>query len=922
MFSRFKTPIVVMIVFSVIQLQLFFCFTSNASKNNNGVSRYFDRTKEFPNYFLPINWRQSAPETVPADVIAQKRRLVEQALASLFERIMMPIEENGSIHLVRIFPYLANAAKALDPKANIMPQGGVIRAALSYIYRQLYDGENAIPLTTAEETLARIIDDKTEIRYSKILGVGSDVDIGVTSSVSEKIAEVLKRILNSADKRIGGIAVNSNVGLGARRAVLPMADIKDYNQQLSKATNQGGVTLDHLAYDLSTGKILEPETNKDIITKFLKGEVQYVGPSSLNTTNDRVSTVFRALRPLHEFPFIAYTDDRILRKELTNLIASVKSGEMPDERATRQLTRSARNAFPGGASNRLYRGEPNSIEEMFLNLSNLVAVKKTDFIPEYVDRFSLAKRTDQKAELNGLPKRLLMDKEEFITQHTDKGVIFHGTPNLEAGIGILRDNLYTSTDEHGKAEFGRGGYAAQEKSYASARTTNGGLVFELKISASPYLNILDWNQVKDDPFIRGAKKIADEQGRDLFEYLAREHGIDIIVNHFVLLQNVAAVQLPSEEVILEKTASELAESIKRINGSAVDQSLGTAINKLREICRYHELQEYRVSLGYLATKDPEIETRETAIVPVIANKLRTVNLAEKEGMEALSFLSDSGRYDLQSLVGVERMKLLMSEFIKRDFYNSVGATHVYDSYGLTQALKVAHKNLPSDEWLNYFMSVIGSHAKIEHISLEATELLTSLLDGILKSHPEKSSELMEQCLAGMYRTHHIWPPAASEPLWRYIFAYLKTSPAVSTKSREIISILAQDNFNSALTTNNRARLHESVEKLKISMEYARIHEIYEDNLYMLIREYNGHASNLRDHLYLISPSDKVKINAKMKELEILASWIVDEAAKTPGMTEKNLTKYKKLSFPFPVPNAPEHWSSSKLNCVENLLHHH
>lgn len=55
------------------------------------ADRTFNPSAEFPNLFLPKEYRDLPPDRVPAEVVRQARADMEAALQSLFKRLVVPV---------------------------------------------------------------------------------------------------------------------------------------------------------------------------------------------------------------------------------------------------------------------------------------------------------------------------------------------------------------------------------------------------------------------------------------------------------------------------------------------------------------------------------------------------------------------------------------------------------------------------------------------------------------------------------------------------------------------------------------------------------------------------------------------------------------------------------------------------------------
>jgi hypothetical protein len=113
--------------------------------------------------------------------------------------------------------------------------------------------------------------------------------------------------------------------------------------------------------------------------------------------------------------------------------------------------------------------------------------------------------------------------------------------------------MWLSKKGQGRASYGRAVYTGDIAVAADYRDIDGesGVITALPITADfEGLNILNWDEVKDSPFMQKLQKRAEKEKREIFDILAKEHGIDIILrrhrngNKLVMLQNSDAIRPP------------------------------------------------------------------------------------------------------------------------------------------------------------------------------------------------------------------------------------------------------------------------------------------------------------------------------------------------------------------------------------------
>ena len=135
-----------------------------------------------------------------------------------------------------------------------------------------------------------------------------------------------------------------------------------------------------------------------------------------------------------------------------------------------------------------------------------------------------------------------MPIKDFVVKHTDGGVLYHGTPSFDAAVSILRQGLWisdSSTSRNRTSAFGRGAYTSPRPEIAKGYANSSGVTLNLTLKQDERINILDWEAVKGSAWIKALEKKTGLQGTDLFPVLAKEHGVDIIINGHIMIQNSA-----------------------------------------------------------------------------------------------------------------------------------------------------------------------------------------------------------------------------------------------------------------------------------------------------------------------------------------------------------------------------------------------
>lgn len=559
-------------------------------------SGLFDLSHEFPNFFLPAQYRGLPRNEVPPAVIQHSRELLEAALNSIFNRLTVPIFKDGQYVSVPYFEYLHTEIHKIDPTAEIAPSGGVVRSAISFIYAELYRELEKNPAANPEEVLKQLAQATEALPAHRIRGVGSDFDTLLMRFDPLKLTalkDLATRLTNSAETAAG----MTNSRHAGKRAFFTIADFKVYAEQISRSTGQGGSDVDFLAFDVIRGKMIQPPAVEDapdysvIWDNLICGRYRYLPP--VDSIEDAAKQTVRGFRPLLELPFIQLEDEAQLRAEIKSTKLSPKAIE--------QFAKMVRNARFAGAHNRIYRSKEGTLDHDILNLvlSYSRARHENPLIPEFVDELPLGRAST-------IPTELLVPMNDFIAKHTDHGVLYHGTKDIASGLAIMRKGLFISggANEQGTAARGRGGYSTPNIATARSFAGGQGMVFHLKVKKDFATRVLDWSTAQSHPWIQEIQRANPR--RDLFEALARDHGIDIIVNGHVLVQNTRALEMNTDlDMILQSLADAIGESEYR-SGLTLDRD----INAVQE---FAGLAAYQAALGGTAIRWPDISKMATAL---------------------------------------------------------------------------------------------------------------------------------------------------------------------------------------------------------------------------------------------------------------------------------------------------------------------
>ncbi|CAO5680067.1 MAG: hypothetical protein HEEMFOPI_01621 [Holosporales bacterium] len=472
----------------------------------------------FPNYFKLLNQNEAL-------------NLINQAIGSVLSRLKVPYVVDGRAQNEQFFKELNDRIQEKAPGAKVYIAGGMVRSILGYIYKKIHnEATNRGGVMTRERVLAvmeRIImgqsrkdplpfQDEKDLTPLDALGIGSDYDILIDfSNIKDgnisQAKHAAETFMNSLESHYGLRDDQSPL----KRAVVPVADVKDYHEQIKRASQQGGSSLDWLAYPIIRGEIRQPENHPDIMTKFINGELQYLNAQNGMPAKDKQT--IRGLRALLEIPFLRFDEPskKIVIDELKN-ISSLSTD------AQEQIKKMLRNARLANANNR-FQSPCMGDDDLISVIQNILQEKIPTYLPDQRTKL------DQDALPSDMPP--LMPVGDFIKDYTDHGVLYHGTKDLMNLLAILRNGFYISKNGQGIAVQGSGVYTTKKKSTAEGYAT-GGIVLPLTVRTDLDLRILN----KDD------KKIQEEWRAMDNETLAKTYGIDIIIDKHVILQNARVIK--------------------------------------------------------------------------------------------------------------------------------------------------------------------------------------------------------------------------------------------------------------------------------------------------------------------------------------------------------------------------------------------
>ncbi|MCB0362553.1 MAG: hypothetical protein KDD35_07520, partial [Bdellovibrionales bacterium] len=469
----------------------------------------FDLEREFPNYFLPENYSELTTERQKLS-LKRARLLLEKALFHLFSRMTIPIAlpKTGSIVSVRYFSYLNRESdKITGNQGRIVPSGGVVRTAISYIYNEMYllkEKDPSVPDVELLEELASgaltyqgmpITSDDIPAFY--VRGLGSDVDtlsFRIPIDKQAAVSQMVSDITNSLEK-FSQIEAGRSALL---RTLFSVADIKDLEQQMGRSIRSGGASIDWVAFDPIEGVFLEPDGARYVIDEMLQGYYRYIKGSEA-PENPFKQTV-RGFRALLEMPWMTISDSSILSAELSDLEGLIIKRHGIPLHVREQFDKMVRNSRQNAAHNRIWRGAPGSIEAKLRGfLQTIRQSLEITLLPEFTGQVPLDSKSPLKEDF---PKSFLVPTSSLEKYKVSENLIYHGTPNQENALAILRGGLFLSGGSNVGTSyvFGRGAYSSPSAKIAYNYAGSEGIAFPLRIRSAA--RILDWGRAQEAPFFK------------------------------------------------------------------------------------------------------------------------------------------------------------------------------------------------------------------------------------------------------------------------------------------------------------------------------------------------------------------------------------------------------------------------------------
>ena len=579
----------------------------------------FNQQLEFPNYYLPKQYRNLPSEKIPSEILTHLQNLVEQAYSAVADRVTLNVVNEGKIENRRVFQFLDQTLAHHGVPLEINPSGGLVRGIDAYVYDLLKTHQAEDP----EVVLESIIHDAKPISIFDIKGLGSDFDVlyqnthHLTEEAVKKGVGIIEHSLNSVESHLG-LRESTNAD---KKIFVTVGDVKEYGEQLTRAGQQGGSVMDLLAIDRKNKKILTPNwIRKDAgngVEDIVTGKLVYLDPVNHEVIEDAAKQTLRGVRGLTELPWRVLTPDSELR--LKQNLESISDGTVSfTKKAAEQAKKTFKNARYAGNHNRFHRSLAGSVEE----LTQQVLRQHDIRIPYYSAGEPLELRLS--SEMAGFPQHLLMNARQ-IEQHSLR-TLYHGT-SMESAAYITRGSFLKSINSDaatnfGTAVLGDGTYFAFERAssefYANHRGSATGEVpgvFEAHSRNDPKLRVFDLDDPKvfEDPFIQ--KRLKAHQGdlRNLINELTKEFPIDQIkVNNYLLLQN-------SQAILLEDPIRNLL--LIRLQG--IEDLSHRGLATLKNIKTYQEYVSYGAAVSLKVNEKAVLSSRNFS--QALENSLRVVS---------------------------------------------------------------------------------------------------------------------------------------------------------------------------------------------------------------------------------------------------------------------------------------------------------
>lgn len=536
----------------------------------------FDQNNEFPALFRQV---VTALREQDKSALGREKsyteviKLIQRNLYKILQRTQIPYVDEAETPEIQQDLFFEKLTAKLQAKVAKWEQdnncvgkhklkvflgGGVVRALLGYLYKELLQETRKLSAQPIAENydykpfaifmhesmqepeyhLRRLsmLRDTEKLYKEFVLGVGSDLDLYIELEPQNTVLEeILKHtatdFINSVETKMGLRDLHG----AEKHTFLPIADVKVRGKQLKYSYEQGGASIDWLSLELTTPNEGElalrgPEFIQDfnIMYDFIDGCYRYI--QGIEPAEQK--QIIRGLRALLEIPFLSINDVDVIQNQLDTLDMKNLSPE-----AKQQIDKLIRNAYISGANNRAYR-EKGLLSKLAQN----------HLIPIFAINAPITANRIVTGKYSNLVDGLLIPYAHFLNQYcdneNDEYRLYHGTPENINLLYILRGGFVASvgTMQHvqGRAGFGTGVYTSK-KSTAKVYGRDGVL---LRLNMIPNSNTRVFNL---DAFMRNPENVS------LLQNEAKVKGYDDLSDLLRICYNVDAIVAGGDEVVVMNT---------------------------------------------------------------------------------------------------------------------------------------------------------------------------------------------------------------------------------------------------------------------------------------------------------------------------------------------------------------------------------
>lgn len=525
----------------------------------------------------------SFPNIFCAETEKEKKEMI-QKLETIFCHIVRNLKipfvnpQTKHVHLLGLFETIDQIVQKHDPESRVYLAGGSIRSVFSYICKEIYKAHEQTGIS-CEELLDRLSrgafkvgdeDADGAILGISVLGVESDIDIYIQCAnpqLQMEIVEEVKTLIDQSAHRFKH---------PLKSAVFPSADVQDYETQLQRSSSCGGSPLDWLAFPLterSGNSFVVPRARPNVLNELCDGKIGYA--STENAESQEITTL-RMYRSLCELPFLTLLeeDEERFIADLNKVKQFLPSSLFEYQRVSTVFQKILQNTrFPDRYNMEV---TPCVISEVCPERRRIIADISSGGLgfrklPELVPTRSSQEELDFEM-ISFLEKnKLFMEEEFFIQNYTDSGMLYHGTKSLSNIIPMTRGNLVLSSSSQGCAAYGRGFYTTSQ--FSEANSYAKGKEFVLKIPVKKgSLKVISWVDLPID-VIKMIEEKAEAKKIDRFQYLEKYLGVNVIINRYVLIQNISALDLQErhEEILKQVLSDSILRKTERVRN--LNQSL-------------------------------------------------------------------------------------------------------------------------------------------------------------------------------------------------------------------------------------------------------------------------------------------------------------------------------------------------------------